>query len=84
MTDDPSEDVRAAAVDRIAESDSASTVMLLLAALKDPSSKVVIQALDGLEFEADETVIPQIEPIARNHPDPEVREKAEESISFLD
>ena len=44
---------------------------------------MVLEAIDALEFAGDESIIPNLEPFL-DHPDPEVREAAEEAIEFLE
>jgi len=80
--DDPNQGVRAAAVEHLADGDSAAVVVSLLRALHDPDRQVIFAALDALEFAADESVIPQIEPL-RSHHDPAVRKRAASAIEML-
>jgi HEAT repeat protein len=79
---DPDPLVRIAATEALADGDSFGAVEALLRALSDSDPSVVIAALDGLEFAADETVIPRLQPMLQ-HPAPEVRAKAAETIEFL-
>ena len=82
LATDPDPEVRIAATEVLADGDSSGAVEALLRALSDSDSRVVIAALDGLEFAADETVIPRLQPLLQ-HPAGDVREKAAETIEFL-
>jgi HEAT repeat protein len=82
LATDPDPEVRIAATEVLADGDSSGAVEALLRALSDSDSRVVIAALDGLEFAADETVIPRLQPLLQ-HPAGNVREKAAETIEFL-
>ena len=46
-------------------------------------SEVVLRAIEILEFEAEEWLIPELEPLLA-HPDPEVREAAQDAKEFLE
>jgi HEAT repeat protein len=79
LKSDPDADVRATIVDRLGEDASPSALAALVGALQDPDPEVVLQAIEVLEFEAEEWVIPELEPLLR-HSDEEVREAAEDAI----
>ena len=81
--EDPDPGVRAAAVERMCEEDSDMSREALYRALADPSPAVVRAAIDSLDIVGNESSIPQLEQIASQHPDPEVRELARESAEFL-
>ncbi len=83
LKNDSSPEVRAAAVERLGDSDSAAARGYQLQALQDPSSPVVLNAIEALEFGGDESLIPQLQPLLQ-HPDPEVRERTQEAIDFLE
>jgi HEAT repeat protein len=80
---DPSPDVRAAAAESLADGDSVGAVSLLLGALDDPDPRVVMAALDALEFAGDATIIPALSPLLQ-HRDVAVRERTIEAIEFLE
>jgi hypothetical protein len=73
--------VRAAAAEVLMESD-VGAVQPLLQALDDPDSRVVLAALEALEFVGDASTIPQLAPLLK-HSDVEVRERTVEAIEFL-
>ena len=80
---DPSPDVRAAAAESLADGDSVGAVSVLLGALDDPDPRVVMAALDALEFAGDATIIPALSPLLQ-HRDVAVRERTIEAIEFLE
>ncbi len=80
---DPDPEVRAAAVSRLAMSDSRAANDALFQALGDRDPQVVMGALDGLALRHDETTIPLIRPLL-DHPDQNVRMLAAETIEFLE
>ena len=82
LASDPDADVRATIADRLGEEDSPAAIAALVAALGDPDSEVVLRAIEILEFEAEGWLIPELERLL-SHPDPEVREAAEDAIDFL-
>lgn len=79
---DPDPRVRAVAVERLGEADSYEATTALLDTLADPSPQVLIVALEALEFTGDRSLLSRIEPLA-NHPDPAVREAANDAIESL-
>ena len=83
LASDPDVQVRVAAANQLSDSDSAGSTNSLLAALDDPSSEVVIEALESLQFVGDESLIPAIQPML-THPDAQVREIAADTIDFLE
>jgi HEAT repeat protein len=83
LADDPNAEVRAAAASQLSDSDSLSSINSLLTALNDPSTEVIVEALDSLLFVGDETIIPSIEPLL-DHPEEIVRETARDTIDFLE
>ena len=80
---DPDPDVRVAAVSQLEDSDAHASVEGLIDALGDRDRRVVLEAIDALEFAGDESVIPSLEPLLDSS-DPEIREAAEEAIEFLE
>jgi len=83
LKSDSSPEVRAAAAERIGDSDAASARDLLRDALNDTNAQVVKNAIEQLEFGGDDSLIPDLEPLLQ-HPDPEVREQAQDAIDFLE
>jgi hypothetical protein len=83
LADDPNAEVRAAAASQLSDSDSAGSINSLLTALNDPSTIVILEALDSLLFAGNETIIPSIEPLL-DHPEEIVREAAGDTIDFLE
>ena len=81
LANDESPLVRAAAADALLNADMAA-VQPLLQALGDPDSRVVLAALDALEFVGDESTIPFLTPLLK-HKDVEVRERVVETVEFL-
>ena len=79
---DPDPHVRAVAVERLGDADTYQAKTVLLESLADPAPQVVIAALAAIEFSGDASLLPRIEPFA-NHPDPSVREAANEAIEGL-
>jgi hypothetical protein len=81
LASDESPEVRAAAAEVLKESD-VGAVQPLLQALGDPDSRVVLAALEALEFVGDASTVPQLAPLLK-HKDTEVRERTVEAIEFL-
>ncbi len=82
LKSDPDAEVRATIVDRLGEEVSPSTLAALVGALGDRDPEVVLRAIEVLEFEAEDWLIPELEPLLA-HSDPEVREAAQDAIAFL-
>ncbi len=84
VTNDPEPAVRVAAAESLgyAVGDPAA-IAALLRALSDPEPKVVVTALNGIEFVGDHTVIPELE-FLLEHPQAEVREATVEAIDWLE
>jgi HEAT repeat protein len=80
---DPDPSVRVAAVSQLEDSDAHAAVEGLISALGDRDRRVVLEAIDALEFAGDESIIPSLEPLL-DSPDPEIREAASEAIEFLE
>jgi hypothetical protein len=84
---DPSSAVRAAAAATLGEStdeyDARGAVDLLLQALEDPDTRVVLTALEALESVGDASVIPRLESLLA-HPDPAVREQVVSTIAWVE
>ena len=83
LESDPDAEVRATIVDRLGEEESPAAIAALIVALRDPDSEVVLRAIEILEFEAEEWLIPELEPLLA-HSDPEVREAAQDAKEFLE
>ncbi len=81
LANDEAPAVRAAAAETLGASD-AGAVQPLIQALADPDPRVVMAALDALEFVGDESTIPHISPLLK-HKDVGVRERTVEAIEFL-
>jgi hypothetical protein len=84
---DESSAVRAAAAATLGEAtdehDAHGAAELLLEALDDPDSRVVLTALEALESVGDASVIPRLEPLL-GHPDPAVREQVVSTIEWVE
>jgi hypothetical protein len=83
LESDPDPDVRLTIVDRLGDEESPAAMAALIVALRDPDSEVVLRAIEILEFEAEEWLIPELEPLL-SHRDPEVREAAQDAKEFLE
>jgi HEAT repeat protein len=83
LESDPDAEVRATIVDRLGEEESPAAIAALIVALRDRDSEVVLRAIEILEFEAEEWLIPELEPLLA-HSDPEVREAAQDAKEFLE
>jgi hypothetical protein len=82
LQSDPDPEVRASIVDRLGDEESPAAIVAVTSALQDSDSEVVLRAIDVLEFEAGDWLIPELERLL-THPDPEVRETAEDTITYL-
>ena len=82
LSHDPDPRVRAEAANQLGYADSIGAVRALLRALKDSDPTVVAAAVESLGFTADDSVIPDLEPLLQ-HPDAQVREQAKRVIEFL-
>jgi hypothetical protein len=82
-SEDPDPAVRSAAVERLSEDESADAFDAMQRALSDPAPQVVRAAIEGLDFRGDAAAIPQLERVATQHPDPEIRELATDAIDSL-
>lgn len=82
LRNDPDPAVRAAALDRVFQSNAAASLPELVRATRDSDPQVVIEALDYLDFEGDASLLPELEHL-REHPDPQVREKYAETSDLL-
>jgi hypothetical protein len=81
LANDESPMVRAAAAEVLLDSD-AGAVQPLLQALEDPDPRVVMAALEALEFVGDTSTVPHLSPLLK-HKDVAVRERTVEAIEFL-
>jgi len=84
VTNDPEPAVRVAAAESLgyAVGDPAA-IAALLRALSDPEPKVLVTALDGIEFVGDHRVIPELE-FLLEHPQTEVRDATVDAIDWLE
>jgi HEAT repeat protein len=82
LQSDPDAEVRASVVDRLGEEESAAATAAVAAALRDRDPEVVLRAIEVLEFDAGDWLIPELERLLA-HPDQEVREAAEDAILYL-
>jgi hypothetical protein len=82
LASDPSPLVRKAAADQLSSASGPAAAEALVQALGDPDPEVVIQTIDSLEYVGDASLASKLEPL-RSHPDPRVREKADEALHFL-
>ncbi len=84
VTNDPEPAVRVAAAESLGYSvEDPAALAALLRALGDPDPKVVVAALDAVEFVGDHTVIPELQFLLK-HPDAEVREATVDAIDWLE
>jgi hypothetical protein len=79
---DPAPEVRAAAALALGGSDGYVAVGALLGASHDPDPRVVVSALEALEFIGDATLIPTLTPLLQ-HRDDQVRAAAQRTIQSL-
>ncbi|MBW2543784.1 MAG: HEAT repeat domain-containing protein [Deltaproteobacteria bacterium] len=82
LQSDPDAEVRASIVERLGEEESPAATAAVTAALQDRDPEVVLRAIETLEFDAGDWLIPELERLLA-HPDPEVRETAEDAILYL-
>jgi HEAT repeat protein len=81
LANDPDPRVRAATTASIENSEEFAAVRALVDALHDPNPEVVVEVIDSLEFAADASIVPDLEPLL-GHEDPRVRQRAAEAIDF--
>jgi HEAT repeat protein len=82
-TDDPSAEVRRAAVQRLADADGTAERAALLRALDDADPGVVAEAILALSGLDDAAARPAFERLL-THPDPELRALAEDALASLE
>ncbi len=82
LESDPDAEVRASIVDRLGDEESPAATAAVTTALRDRDPEVVLRAIEVLEFDGGDWLIPELEQL-RSHPDPEVREAAEDSLLYL-
>jgi len=82
LESDPDAEVRASIVDRLGDEESPAATAAVTTALRDRDPEVVLRAIEVLEFDGGDWLIPELERL-RSHPDPEVREAAEDSLLYL-
>ncbi len=80
---DPDADVRATIVDRLGEEESPAAIDALALALRDSDPEVVLRAFDNLEFADEDRLIAELDTLL-NHPDPEIREVAQDLAESLE
>jgi hypothetical protein len=81
---EPDPIVRAAAVQRLAYDRSEAGHAVLLEALDDPDTPVLRKVLAALEVVGEASDAPLLDPLIQSHPDPEIRERAEQVKDFLE
>ena len=81
---DPDPTVRAAAVWRVSDEDSAEAFQVLHAALGDGDPHVVRTAIDALEGVGDEASVAPLLRLAQESPDSDLRRRAREVAEFLE
>jgi hypothetical protein len=82
LASDPDPRVRAAATVGLEDAESHAAVEALYGALGDPSSDVVMEAIDSIEFAGDASAVAQLTPLL-SHPDERVREASADAIGVL-
>ena len=82
LESDPDAEVRASIVDRLGDEESPAATAAVTTALRDREPEVVLRAIEVLEFDGGDWLIPELERLL-SHPDPEVREAAEDSLLYL-
>ncbi len=80
--EDPSPHVRRAAVAQAATGEGPRVSAVLIAALDDPDSDVIEEAINGLEMADAGGAIPHLRPLL-DHADPGIRLHAEDAIAYL-
>jgi HEAT repeat protein len=83
MKHGPSPEVRIAAMNRLTDWDSPQVLDHLLTALDDSDTEVVFEALDEIEFVGDESTVPKLSGCL-SHPEPDIVERCQEAIEFLE
>ena len=82
LAEDPDPRVRAASVEQLGNAGSHWAVRGLIFALDDSDRAVVLLAIEALESEGDDSVIPDLEPLL-DHRDPVIRKATREAIDSL-
>jgi HEAT repeat protein len=82
LKSDPDPRVRAAATASLENSEEFAAVRSLVDALHDPNPEVVVEVIDSLEFAADSSIVPDLEPLLA-HEDAQVRQRAADAIAFF-
>ena len=83
LAEDPDPRVRATAVQQLGDAGSHWAVRGLIYALGDAEPEVVLRAIEELELEGDESVVPDLEPLL-DHRDAAIREAAREAVESLE
>jgi len=82
VREDPSPNVRRAAVAQAATGEGPRVSGVLIAALDDPDADVIEEAINGLEMADAGGAIPHLRPLL-DHADPGIRLHAEDAIAYL-
>jgi HEAT repeat protein len=82
VREDPSPNVRRAAVAQAATGEGPRVSAVLIAALDDPDSDVIEEAINGLEMTDAGGAVPHLRPLLQ-HEDPGIRMHAEDAIAHL-
>jgi len=82
LQSDPDPEVRASIVDRLGDEESPAAIAAVTAALRDSDPEVVLRAIEVLEFDAGDWLIPELEQLL-GHSNQEVREAAEDALTYL-
>ncbi len=82
LAEDPDPRVRAASVEQLGDAGSHWAVRGLIFALGDSEPAVVLLAIEALESEGDDSVVPDLERLL-DHRDPAIREATREALDSL-
>ena len=82
LANDPDAAVRAAAAESLSSAD-VGAVRPLVRRSATPTRASSLAALESLEMLADASILPELAP-ALDHPDPAVRERAQEAAEFIE
>ena len=83
LAEDPDPRVREAALEQLAGVELHAAVDALIRALDDPDPHIVVLAIEAIENDGDESLVPEIEPLL-DHRDSMVRDAAWEAIDALE
>jgi hypothetical protein len=82
-SDDPDPAIRAAAYERLYEEPAATACQIARHGLSDPDASVVRVAIEVLSLFGDESNVAELETLAAEHGDPQVREAAADALEVL-